>query len=494
MEAIPGFRAVSSPSSGCALPSQLRTDLGACSGIWDRTRVAALARPSFLTEDARKRTRTNAGRARDDKDRAMSTTKNDRYAKELASAWNLSLNAARDIRFKQVASGAPSVNDLMPELLRHFDHKLRDFGSLCLGVRPLPSRVVFDRWTVLATDHTPSVDALVATRLFEGGPVFADTGEGNIGVGISGGANSGKTTMLHALIEQGAVVTSPHDTVLAVVAAPDAPIFTRIAHLGDRVLRLTPGNLDLGSAERPKYGKPEKTLLIFIDDADLILAGDERTWQFVENWTANIERRRARVFYAAATAAPRVLPRGLLSASQHVNLRGGTLPNAPVPRDDWMFCTSGHGEFGLCMSDLPAGNSPNVPDDPYRLAEGSIMPGDLVTRAGVFDADGPLPMGVQIDVPGISEEGRELESYYGSGVFTYDMRSMVNPNADAIAMLSDDISKAAQRSDFTGFHTGDNPQSTLSEIRKNRFPRPIVRSAPGLFLAEDPNIWTYNNR
>lgn len=37
------------------LTFRLRTDLGACSGIWDRTRVAALARPSFLSEDARKR-------------------------------------------------------------------------------------------------------------------------------------------------------------------------------------------------------------------------------------------------------------------------------------------------------------------------------------------------------------------------------------------------------------------------------------------------------
>lgn len=427
----------------------------------------------------------------------MSITKNDRYAKDLASAWNLSLNAARDIREKQISSGAPSVNDLMPALLRHYDHKLRDFGSLCLGVRPLPSRVSFDRWTVPAAENISSVDALVATRLFEGGPVFADTGEDCIGVGISGGPNSGKTTMLHALIEQGAVVTSPLDTVLAVVAAPDAPIFTRVAHLGDRVLRLTPGNLDVGSAERPKYGKPEKALLIFIDNADLILAGDESTWQFVEKWTANIERNRARVFYTAATAAPRVLPRRLLTGSQHVNLCGGTLPNAHVPRDDWMFCASGQGEAGLCMSDLPAGNSPNVPNEPYRFPgwrhEGPNSPGDPVTRAALFDDVVPAPWHGELDVSGVSEEGHELSAYSSADLLTRDMTSTASPNARAIAILEADISEAAQRWDFAGFYTGNNPKDILSEIRQKRFPRPIVRSAPGLFLAEDPNIWANND-
>lgn len=427
----------------------------------------------------------------------MSTTKNDRYAKELASAWNLPLSAARDIREKQISSGAPSVSDLMPVLLRHFDHELRDFGSLCLGVRPLPSRVAFDRWAVPVAEDTPSVDALIAIQLFEGGPVFADTDELRVGVGISGGANSGKTTMLHTLIEQAAVVTSPLDTVLALVAAPGAPICTRVAHLGDRILALTPGSLDLGAAERPKYGKPEKTLLIFIDDADLILAGDAGTWQFVEKWTANIERNHARVFYTAATAAPRVMPRHLLTRSQHVNLRGGTLPNSHVPQDDWMFCASGQVGVGLCMPDLPAGNSPNVPKEPYRFPEwrheGPNPPADLATRAGIFEEIASTPWRGQLDVSGISEEGHELSTHCVTGTLARDMTSTASPNARAIAILESDISEAAQRSDFTGFYTGNNPKDILSEIRQKRFPRPIVRSAPGLFLAEDPNIWAYNN-
>lgn len=417
----------------------------------------------------------------------MSITKNDRYAKDLASAWNLSLNAARDIREKQISSGAPSVNDLMPALLRHYDHKLRDFGSLCLGVRPLPSRVSFDRWTVPAAEHTSSVDALVATRLFEGGPVFADTGEGCVGVGISGEANSGKTTMLHALIEQGAVVTSPLDIGLAVVAAPDASIFTRIAHLGDRVLRLTPGNLDgIGRQLHKKH-------LIFIDDADQILPGDEDAWGLVENWSGL----GARVFYTAATAAPRVLPRRLLAHSQHVNLRGGTLPNAPVPQDDWMFCASRLGGVGLCMSDLPAGNSPIDPNSPYRLVEwrreGLNPPPDPATRADLFVENGSVPVHAQLDVSGITESGGEVERYYGAGPFACDQAAPPTPNQLAIHLLQADISEAAQRWDFTGFYTGNNPKDILSEIRQRRFPRPIVRSAPGLFLAEDPNIWANND-
>lgn len=426
----------------------------------------------------------------------MSTTKNDRYAKELASAWNLTLSAARDIREKQISSGAPSVSDLMPALLRHYDHKLRDFGSLCLGVRPLPSRVAFDRWAMPVAEDTPSVDALIATQLFEGGPVFADTGEGCVGVGISGGANSGKTTMLHALIEQAAVVTSPLDTALALIAASEAPILTRVARLGDRILTLTPDNLDR-VVDRSRYGKPEKALLIFIDDADRVLPRDHSIWRFVEKWTANIERHSARVFYTAATAAPRVLPRHLLTRSQHVNLRGGTLPNAHVPRDDWMFCASGQGGVGLCMPDLPAGNSPNVPKEPYRFPEwrheGPNPPADLATRAGLFEEIASTTWRGQLDVSGISEEGHELSARCSTGTLARDMTSTASPNAQAIAILEADISEAAQRSDFTGFYTGNNPKDILSEIRQKRFPRPIVRSAPGLFLTEDPNIWAYND-
>ncbi len=417
----------------------------------------------------------------------MSTTKNDRYAKELAAAWNLSLNAARDIRDKQIASGAPSVNDLMPSLLRHYDHALRDFGSLCLGVRPLPSRIAFDRWTVPASDSSSGVSALVATMLFEGGPVFAATGGVVTGVGISGGANSGKTTMLHALIEQAASVTSPHDTALVLIAEAGAPICSRVSHLSERVQILAHDNPDGVGWLRVK------NLLVFIDDADRILPGNENSWRFAER---SITGAGTRVFYTAATAAPRVLPRRMLTDSQHVNLRGGTLPNAAVPQDDWMFCTSGVREAGLCMSDLPAGTSPIDSGRPYRLTErhhkGLNPRADPATRAGLFEGCQLIPQHAQLDVSGISEAGYELEGYGIWGAITCDMSSPPSPNEQAIQRLRADIAEAVSQPGFTSFYSGGDPKGIIEEVKQKRFPRPIIRRAPGLFMSENPEIWAYN--
>lgn len=105
----------------------------------------------------------------------------------------------------------------------------------------------------------------------------------------------------------------------------------------------------------------------------------------------------------------------------------------------------------------------------------------------------PAPWHGELDVSGVSEEGHELSAYSSADLLTRDMTSTASPNAQAIAILEADISEAAQRWDFAGFYTGNNPKDILSEIRQKRFPRPIVRSAPGLFLAEDPNIWANND-
>ncbi|KXO98410.1 Type VII secretion system protein EccCb1 (plasmid) [Tsukamurella tyrosinosolvens] len=293
----------------------------------------------------------------------MSTKKNNRQSAEerrLAEAWRLSSLAARDIRRVQVDSGAPSISDALERVVSHYERELRDPGSLCLGV--VPSVADGDaHW-------------LVDEEIDGSGPIFARTSERTPIVLISGHRNSGKSTLLHVLVEQAAAATSPHDTAIFIGEHHPQSLTARTAHLGDRVLDL---RSKLRSSDELDGQKSMN--LLFIDDLDLLLKAAPDWWDLI---TAIAGRDDVRIFATAASAVPRTLPRSIISSAVRVALQGSSLPGTSAPTAPWMFST-GTAESqttGLCFTDLPAGTSPTGLDDPYTAPHREALA--LLRRGG----------------------------------------------------------------------------------------------------------------
>ncbi|WP_131722538.1 FtsK/SpoIIIE domain-containing protein [Mycolicibacterium conceptionense] len=297
-------------------------------------------------------------------------TRRDAADNELKNAWaGLTLNAARDIRTRQIESGSPSISDALPELMTHYDRILRDVGSLCLGSVPAPGPDGARWFPEASADTDPGVDP--------DGPVFAAVDAAHRTVAISGGSNTGKTTMLHSLIEQAAAVTSPYDTDIFLAAAETTSLHPRVAHLGDRIRNLS----TVAGSDSDVLASTAPQTLVFIDDLDRVIDSDPRLWWRLLSEIA--DHTPARIFFTAATAAPRTIPRALLSQAVRVNLQNGTLPGLPAPTAPWMFTTNVgvHGfTQGICFGDLPAGNSPVDPAaeyvPPHREAEALVYRGN----------------------------------------------------------------------------------------------------------------------
>lgn len=317
---------------------------------------------------------------------SKNSTRLDRKANELAKAWApMPLNAARDVLTKQNEGGCPSVLDAMDRLLPHYDDQLRDFGSLCLGVGP--ALLKFTREAVRIDSPKFPYSGLewpVTTGECEGIPIFSGTSRDTPAVAISGGKNCGKTTLLHSLIEQAKAVTSPRDTRIVLINS-DSDINLRVA--GDERVEF----MHLDGSYVPTEARQE---IFFIDDADDLVRKSPAAWKAIEALVMDSPRR---VYATMTVAAPRTVPRDLLTRSIHVNLAGGTLQNTEKHVTPWAFTVSDRirgGDAplrrGLVFGDLPEGVSQIHSGDPFR---GSTISSRFLTHtltAGELELDGPV--------------------------------------------------------------------------------------------------------
>lgn len=281
------------------------------------------------------------------------STKFDRQARELAKAWNLKLTASRTILQSQIDGGSPSICDVMDLVELHANKNRRELPAFTFGVT---WRGDWDQSvTIEGLDGRP--DLSVEGAPLCGKPFFAPSHV----TAISGGASSGKTTLIHNLLEQAAALTSPFDTQIIVLGDPDGHLGSRIAHLGERVVFISAKELDEESNAIYRAMPTVSQAIIFADDLDITLAGSASAW---EQMTRSIDG--SQLFFTVRNATPRHVPRQLIHGGGNVliNLVGGSLPEAGAPTWEWTAYVYAPKESHFnrkavrCFGDLPEGVYP----------------------------------------------------------------------------------------------------------------------------------------